>query len=55
MNVSTKQWLLDLIDRERDRALKRAEMRDGEIRYAVFRRIDDAVKLVKRGPEEPRP
>ena len=53
MNVSTKQWLLDLIDKE-FRRLKKADCWDGETRYSTFRRIDDAIRLVEQGPEEPR-
>ena len=56
MNVSTKQWLLALLQMERDET-QACVLRCGEeeLKSAALTCIDAAIRLVEQGPEEPKP
>ena len=58
MNTSTKQWLLDLIEYQMNRVLDVLDalgMRDDAQRWPYLHRVDEALKLVEQGPDEPTP
>jgi hypothetical protein len=59
MNVSTKTWLLELLDRgiefnRTELASMATQTFDYQIKENELARINDARRLVEQGPEDPR-